>query len=155
LFLSRIENLQLLEAYGAHGWGQSNKHLENVRDKYANTEIVRKPFLITSFSTQRIIKSLDEVRLKTQDVNRKRKHHQLEAAEKLAELNQRWHELVQKNIEISSACVQLQEEIQSSEQKKQVAALWSGKGYDDDEEIPVQIEHEDEKESVTDEVMQE
>jgi len=80
----------------------------------------------------------------------------MEAGEKLAELNHRWHELVQKNIEIASACVQLEEEVQSSQQKQQVAALWEGKGYEDEEDIPLQNEEEEEeKETVSDVVMKE
>jgi predicted transcriptional regulator len=64
--------------------------------------------------------------LSTQELNRKRKFSQLEAGEKLAELNQRWHELVQKNIEITDACLRLSEEKKRENERAIAAALWDG-----------------------------
>ena len=81
-------------------------------------------FFFSPFWFCRIIRSTEEIRASTQEVNRKRKFGQMEAGEKLAELNQRWHELVQRNIEIIQACKTIQE--QSKERQAQV--FWEGEG---------------------------
>eukprot|EP00009_Paramoeba_aestuarina_P003003 CAMPEP_0201507490 /NCGR_PEP_ID=MMETSP0161_2-20130828/1142_1 /ASSEMBLY_ACC=CAM_ASM_000251 /TAXON_ID=180227 /ORGANISM="Neoparamoeba aestuarina, Strain SoJaBio B1-5/56/2" /LENGTH=226 /DNA_ID=CAMNT_0047901869 /DNA_START=44 /DNA_END=720 /DNA_ORIENTATION=- len=98
----RIENLMLLETYGPLAWGESNKNLERIKEK--------------------ILESIEELKQNTQEVNRKRKHSQMEAGGKLGELNQEWHELVQRNIDILQEC----ERITQENKEKQTAAVWDG-----------------------------
>tara|TARA_R110002050_G_scaffold71879_1_gene154554 strand:- start:454 stop:699 length:246 start_codon:yes stop_codon:yes gene_type:complete len=47
------------------------------------------------------------------------------SAEKLAELQYRWSELVQKNVELTTACTQLEEAIELNKKRKVVDGYWN------------------------------
>ena len=113
--------MQLLETYAALAWGKNNKTLEGIRDSSLFSLSL---FLFRKFIgciKCRIIRSAEETRAATQEVNRKRKFSQTEAGEQLLELNQKWHALVQRNIEIIQACKAIQDQVK----EKQSEAFWN------------------------------
>lgn len=95
----RILNLELLGKYGAAAWKSSNGVL---------TQMVE--------SAQ---KQLQDLRKKIQEINWQRKSEQVNAGEKLKELEASWVGLVSKNYEIERACAELEKEVSEEEEKKQ------------------------------------
>lgn len=61
---------------------------------------------------------LQSLKKEIQDVNWERKDKQLQAGEKLKQLEAQWVHLVSKNYEIEQACAKLEEKIQKKQPKK-------------------------------------
>jgi pre-mRNA-splicing factor SPF27 len=95
--LNRIENLELLRTYGPNAWIVYIQHLERLKE--------------------RLQQILSEYRKEIDNVNKQRKAEQYAAATKLKMLKDKFYELVNKNVEIDSACQQLEHEIQLLRQK--------------------------------------
>jgi len=87
----RFENLDLLNNYGANSWMLHNEYLEQYK--------------------QRLSKLLQQYKTEIEEVNRQRKKEQTEAGRVLFQLEQKWEQLIMKNIEIEIACRKLEEEL--------------------------------------------
>ncbi|KAM7257109.1 hypothetical protein ACFE04_012850 [Oxalis oulophora] len=83
----RLENLDLMSKYGPEVWKQNNLRLETLH-----------------LRMQKLAQELSE---KIETVNRERKFHQQNTAFELGALSGQWNELCLKNIEIQTACANL------------------------------------------------
>ncbi|CAN6584849.1 unnamed protein product [Malus baccata var. baccata] len=88
----RLENLELIDKYGPDAWIQNNNRLQSI--------------------LSRMQKLAQEQYQNIETVNRERKHHQQTTAYELNALAAQWKELCQKNIEIQSACVKLENHLE-------------------------------------------
>ncbi|CAN6717443.1 unnamed protein product [Malus baccata var. baccata] len=88
----RLENLELIDKYGPDAWIQNNNRLQSI--------------------LLRMQKLAEEQYQNIETVNRERKHHQQTTAYELNALAAQWKELCQKNIEIQSACVKLENHLE-------------------------------------------
>ena len=88
---TRIENLELLEKFGANGWKSHNELLSKMVE-----------------SAQ---KHLSNLRREIQETNWQRKSDQMSISVKLQSANDEWNDLVHKNFDIEAACLKLQQEI--------------------------------------------
>lgn len=87
----RLENLDLMSKHGPEVWKLYNQRLE--------------AFL------SRLQSQVAELNGKIETVNRERKYHQQNTAYELNALSTQWRELCLKNIEIQSACAEVQNQI--------------------------------------------
>ncbi|GAV71442.1 BCAS2 domain-containing protein [Cephalotus follicularis] len=90
--LIRLENLELMSKYGAEVWKQNNLLLEKF-----------------SLRMNTLAQQQNE---KIEIVNRERKYHQQNTAYELNALSAQWKELCLKNIEIQTACANLESYIE-------------------------------------------
>jgi pre-mRNA-splicing factor SPF27 len=87
---TRLGNLELMQQHGAHQWRAQLNELD-----------------VASAQLKRAAEEVDE---RIELVNRRRKTEQLAAAPRLAALEAEWVSSVKKNLEIESACLQLEAE---------------------------------------------
>nr|CAB3225206.1 pre-mRNA-splicing factor SPF27 [Phallusia mammillata] len=87
----RIENLDLMLEHGCNAWRVYNEHLV--------------------IMLQEAQKKLQEVKKQIQEINWQRKTQQVQAGEKLHNLEANWVNLVSKNYEIEEAIVKLQMQV--------------------------------------------
>jgi pre-mRNA-splicing factor SPF27 len=90
--VNRLENLDLMAKYGPEVWKQNNQRLEAL--------LLR---------MQKLAQELSE---KIETVNRERKFHQQNTAFELGALSGQWKELCLKNIDIQTACANLDSQIE-------------------------------------------
>ncbi|XP_073039961.1 pre-mRNA-splicing factor SPF27 homolog [Primulina eburnea] len=88
----RIENLDLMSKHGPDIWKSYNQQLEAC--------------------LSRIQSEVMDLNGKIESVNRERKYHQQNTAYELSALSTQWRELCLKNIEIQSACAEIESHIQ-------------------------------------------
>ena len=101
---TRIENLELLEKYGANGWKTHNELLSKM--------------------VETAQKHLSNLRREIQETNWQRKSDQMSISVKLQSANDEWNDLVHKNFDIEAACLKLQQEIRVLEDEySQLGAL--------------------------------
>ncbi|KAG8388011.1 hypothetical protein BUALT_Bualt02G0080900 [Buddleja alternifolia] len=99
----RLENLDLMSKHGPEVWKLYNQQLE--------------AFL------SRIQSQVVDLNGKIESVNRERKYHQQNTAYELSALSTQWRELCLKNIEIQSACAEIETRI------KELKCEASGRGW--------------------------
>jgi len=87
----RLENLELLQAYGANAWRKYNSDLEGLSKIFAKTQ--------------------KKIQKKINDVNADRKEEQTAGGITIRSLESKWISLVHKNHEIENACLALEQEI--------------------------------------------
>ena len=87
----RIENLELMLDHGCNAWRSYNDHL-----------------IVMLRNGQ---KKLEEIKKNIQDVTWQRKNEQIQAGEKLRDLEANWVNLVSKNYEIEEAIIKLEMQI--------------------------------------------
>jgi len=87
----RIVNLDLLNRFGPNAWRANLQNLENIQRMEA--------------------KAIEQKKKEIEELNRQRKSEQLNAATKLKQMENRWLELVNKNVDIEIACINLDNEI--------------------------------------------
>ncbi|KAL9443921.1 hypothetical protein AB3S75_017157 [Citrus x aurantiifolia] len=90
--LIRLENLELMSKHGPEVWRQHNQRLEALL-----------------LGMQRLAQEQNE---KIEAVNRERKYHQQNTAYELNALSTQWRELCAKNIEIQTACANIENHIE-------------------------------------------
>ncbi|XP_073274759.1 pre-mRNA-splicing factor SPF27 homolog [Primulina huaijiensis] len=88
----RIENLDLMSKHGPDIWKSYNQQLEAC--------------------LSRIQSEVMDLNGKIESVNRERKYHQQNTAYELSALSTQWRELCLKNIEIQTACAEIESHIQ-------------------------------------------
>ncbi|XP_075503530.1 pre-mRNA-splicing factor SPF27 homolog [Primulina tabacum] len=88
----RIENLDLMSKHGPDIWKSYNQQLEAC--------------------LSRIQSEVMDLNGKIESVNRERKYHQQNTAYELTALSTQWRELCLKNIEIQTACAEIESHIQ-------------------------------------------
>ena len=93
----RVNNLELMNIYGAEAWKAYNSFMTKLLDK------------------SRV--QLDELKKEIQEINLNRKINQTTAGEKIKVLEDNWVSLVSKNYEIERACVQMESEIAQMERQ--------------------------------------
>ncbi|XP_054164826.1 pre-mRNA-splicing factor SPF27-like [Oppia nitens] len=93
----RIDNLDLMQKFGPESWKQYNQLLTQIQ---SNAQ-----------------KNLHDLRKRIQEVNWQRKSSQTAAGDRIRHLESEWVALVSKNYEIERQCLNLEIEIQESEQK--------------------------------------
>jgi len=89
----RIVNLDLLNRFGPNAWRANLQNLENIQRMEA--------------------KAIEQKKKEIEELNRQRKSEQLNAATKLKQMENRWLELVNKNVDIEIACINLEKEIEN------------------------------------------
>mmetsp|Transcript_22522 Transcript_22522/g.31366 ORF Transcript_22522/g.31366 Transcript_22522/m.31366 type:complete len:229 (+) Transcript_22522:69-755(+) len=94
----RIENLELLQTYGANSWIQFNSFLDNTL-KRLNTD-------------------LDETKKQLETVNLQRKNEQGACGTVIRNLESKRSELIHKNLQIEAACESLDEELRKLKKRK-------------------------------------
>jgi len=88
----RLTNLELLNNYGGNMWRMHNAQVEE---------------------TQRnLSKILEQYKKEIEDINRQRKLEQEAAGLKITTLTNKWEELVYKNYEIETTCLQLEQDVE-------------------------------------------
>ena len=88
---SRIENLELLEKYGANAWKTHNELLSKMVDQAQ--------------------KQMAALKREIQETNWQRKSDQMSVSTKLLSSKDEWNHLVHKNFDIEAACLRLSNEI--------------------------------------------
>jgi len=88
---NRLDNLELMNAYGSQAWKGYTETLDKITGSYE--------------------KELSQLKEKVQDVNWQRKTEQIAAGEELLGLHTQWGQLISKNYEIELACQQLEGEV--------------------------------------------
>ncbi|XP_016437836.1 pre-mRNA-splicing factor SPF27 homolog [Nicotiana tabacum] len=88
----RLENLDLMSKHGPDVWKLYNQRLEAIFARMQSQVV--------------------ELNGKIETVNRERKYHQQNTAYELNALSIQWRELCLKNMEIQSACVELEDQIE-------------------------------------------
>eukprot|EP00053_Salpingoeca_punica_P005052 m.52398 g.52398 ORF g.52398 m.52398 type:complete len:210 (-) comp13069_c0_seq1:313-942(-) len=94
--LNRIDNLELLNTYGVSAW---KKHVSSL-------EAAEKYF------EQRLTKLKQQL----QELNWQRKSEQVQAGRQMYELEVRWGELINKNLEVAAACKALEQSLPPQQQ---------------------------------------
>lgn len=99
---SRLINIELLETYGTSAWSHCNEDLESNLKQY-------------KFITKHIINSIEskaeEISKDVEEINKKRKRHQIDNKPKLESLNKKWNELILINLKTENAINELENEI--------------------------------------------
>ncbi|PHT47419.1 Pre-mRNA-splicing factor SPF27 -like protein [Capsicum baccatum] len=95
----RLENLDLMSKHGSDVWKLYNQQLEA---------------FLARMQSQAV-----EVKKMIETVNRERKYHQQMTAYELNALSMQWRELCLKNIEIQSACGELEDQIEHLKKEAQ------------------------------------
>lgn len=90
--VTRVENLELMSKYGPDVWKLNNRRLESL--------------------LSRMQKLAQEQNEKIEKVNRERKYHQQSTACELNTLSAQWNELCYKNIQIQTACAQIEGQLE-------------------------------------------
>ncbi|PVV04214.1 hypothetical protein BB560_001296 [Smittium megazygosporum] len=90
---NRIENLELLNKYGANAWKIHNSRLESILDQ--------------------LNKDLDYTNEQILYINKARKYEQTEASIELGNLNNKWNSLIVQLADIKAAIAQLEEKNES------------------------------------------
>lgn len=93
----RVDNLELMNCYGAEAWKTYNSFLGKLAER------------------SRL--QLEALKKQIQEINLERKTRQIDAGERIKILEEIWVTLVSKNYEIERACVQLASENGKLEQK--------------------------------------
>jgi len=88
----RLQNLELLQDYGANSWIQYNKYLEGIQRSLSH--------------------ELNQVKKQTEKINKERKSEQIAAGAAIRNLETTWIYQIQKNQEILNACSSLEKEIE-------------------------------------------
>jgi len=94
----RLINLELLQTYGANAWKQYNDYLDRVHQRLQNL--------------------LEKEKQEIEKLNSQRKSEQNACGQTLRTLEAKWKHLIQKNLEIELACLELEKEIQQMKNNK-------------------------------------
>lgn len=94
----RIQNLELMQAYGTQAWKVYNSFLTKMLKQHKS--------------------NLEKQKKTIQEINLNRKTSQVNAGEKIKMLEETWVSLISKNYEIERACLQLESEL--AELQKQI-----------------------------------
>lgn len=87
----RLENLELLQAYGPSQLRVQNAELDTIKNGMSRQQ--------------------QAIQHKTEDINKARKIEQMQAGERLQTLENKWQQLVYNNRQIEAACENLEREV--------------------------------------------
>jgi pre-mRNA-splicing factor SPF27 len=87
-----LDNLELLNQFGANAWIKHNEFLDSRKVKYEAM--------------------LDEAQKEVEELNKLRKAEQEEAGAKLYNLQAKFHGHLHKNMQIDNACLQIEADIE-------------------------------------------